>query len=127
MTEQNKASATAMNYSKKVWIAAAIVASFILLFLFVKMVFSLLLLSLAGIIIAVYFHGCAGLIQRKTKASAKWSLFFSISINILLISVFLWFTGTRLQNQMATLSDTLPETIENAKSYLHQTTIGVKF
>ncbi len=127
MSYRNNNEVSGLSFSKKVWIAAAIISFFILSFLFLKVIFSLLLLTVAAIIIAVYFHGCAGFIQRKTKASPKWSLFFSITINILLLTVFFWFTGARLQDQLASLSDTLPKTVENAKTYLQKSTLGNKF
>lgn len=113
-------------YTRKVWIAAGILTLMVLLMLLLKTIFSLLLLTLAGVLMAVYFHGFAHLIRKYLGAGNKWSLALSIIINIILLAAFFWFVGYRLQGQMASLAETLPATIDNAKSQMQQSTIGSK-
>jgi predicted PurR-regulated permease PerM len=47
-------------------------------------------------------------------------------LNVILIAVFLWFVGARLQQQVAELAETLPQTIQHAKSWLKQYPTGTK-
>ncbi len=113
-------------FSKRVWIATSIVSLFVLLLLLLKTLFSALLLVLAAVLVALFFHGFASLIHRKLNVPYRWSVILSVVINVLLISAFFWFVGSRLQGQVAELSDTLPATIENGKQQVMNTAIGKK-
>ncbi len=115
-----------LSFSKKVWITGGIFALIIVLLLLFKTLFGVFLLSLAGILLAVYFRGFANLIQHKLHWSSKLCLFLSVFINILLVAGFFWFVGARLQNQIAELSDTLPQTIQHLKEQLNQSDLGTK-
>src|SRR5947209_12473018 len=57
---------------------------------------------------------------------SKAGIVLSAILNILLLVGFFWFTGSRLQQQVSQLSDTLPQTIHQVKDNLHQTTLGSK-
>ena len=115
-----------ISYQKKVWIAAGIFALLVIMLLLFKTLFSVLLLTLAGALFAIYFHGCAGFFKKHLHTSSGWSLALSIIINIILIVGFFWFVGARLQHQVSQLTDTLPQTVSNAKDYLQKSTIGSK-
>lgn len=114
------------HYTKKLWKAGGILSLIVVLLLLFKTLFSLVLLTLAGILLAVYFLGCAGFFQRKLKISRSWGLVVSVVGNILLLTAFFWFIGARLENQVSELTDTLPQTIENGRNYLQQSKIGKK-
>ena len=107
-----------LNYTKKVWIAGGIFALLIVLLLLFKTLFSVLLLTLAGALFAIYFHGCASFFKKYLHVPSGWSLALSIVINIILLVAFFCFVGARLQQQVSSLTDTLPKTIDNAKAYL---------
>lgn len=115
-----------ISYSKKIWIAGAILSLMIILLVLIKFIFSILLLVLAGVLISTYFHGCANIIHKKLHLSKKWSLGISTVINILLIIAFFWYVGARLQQQAAELSDTLPKTIEHLRTQMEQQPLGNK-
>lgn len=115
-----------LSYSKKVWIKGGIYALIVLLILFVKATFSVFLLVLAGALIAIFFLGLSGLICRKTKWKQGICLSIAVAGTVLLIGSLLWLMGSKIQAQVAELSDTLPATIENAKSQLSQSSIGKK-
>jgi predicted PurR-regulated permease PerM len=84
------------------------------------------LLVFAGVMIAVFFHGFAGILQRNLHIGSKLSVVLSIVISLLLLIGFFWFAGARLQEQISQLSDTLPETIQNAKDKLNESSVGRK-
>lgn len=113
-------------FSKKVWIVGGIFSFIIIVLLLINSIFNVFLLSLAGILIAIYFHGCASIIHRYFHWNKKLSLFISVLINILILVAFFWFVGARLQEQVSQLSDKLPTTIQNAKDHLNNSTVGSK-
>jgi predicted PurR-regulated permease PerM len=115
-----------LTYTKKVWIAAGILSLVVVLLLLFKTLFSLLLLVFAGILIAIFFHGFAGLLRSYLHLPHTASVVVSVLFNILLLVAFFWFVGNRLSEQATQLSDTLPSTIQNAKDKLSQSTIGSK-
>src|SRR6185312_10393702 len=83
-------------------------------------------LALTGMLLAVYFHGFSHLIHRKFHWSPRLCVFLSVLINIILLAGFFWFVGARLQKQVAELSDTLPQTIQNLKQQLSESDMGSK-
>lgn len=115
-----------LSYIKKVWTAAGIVALITVVLLLLEATFSVFLLIFAGTLIAVFFRGLSGLIQRKTKWNEKVCVGISILSTLLLMSGFFWLIGTQIQSQVNELAETLPKTIEKAKSQLEDSTIGDK-
>ncbi len=114
------------SYPVKVWQTTAIVCLTLIIILIVRVAFSVLLMALAGVLIAVYFHGLADVIQKKTKLKRQYALLISILSTLLIFSVLMWFIGARIQNQVAELSNTLPQTISAAKQKVAGTPIGKK-
>lgn len=115
-----------LTFSKKVWIVGGIFSLIFISLLLFKILFNVLLLSLVGVLIAVYFHGCAGILNRYFHWNQKLCLILSVFMNILILGAFFWFIGARLQQQVSELSDTLPATIHKVKTELDNSTIGSK-
>lgn len=115
------------SFTKKVWIVAGIFAFVVVMLLLLQATFSVLLLVLAGVLIAVYFRGLACLVERKTHWSKNICLILAIVATLLLAAVFIWLVGSKLQQQIAQLTDTFPKTIEKAKGQLSQSSLGQKF
>lgn len=126
MNDDSAASKNNYSFTKKVWITTGIVLLVIVFFLLFKTLFSLILLTLAGVLMAVYFYGFAGLLQRYLHMSSKWSIIISVIFNIVLLIGFLFFAGLRLQQQIAELSDTLPKTFQQVKNHLNNSALGSK-
>jgi predicted PurR-regulated permease PerM len=119
-SDQNNVS----TFRRKVWIVISIAAlMFVFLYLF-RILFSVLLLVLAGALIALYFYGVAGIFQRKIRCSSKAAIILSIIINILLVAGIIWFVGATIQVQISELSQTLPSTLETVKEYIGSSAIG---
>lgn len=89
-----------------------------------KTTFSVFLLVLAGSLIAVFFRGLSGLIQRKTKWSEKLCVAISIIGTLAILAGMFLLIGAKVQAQVAALIETLPQTIENAKAQLKDYAIG---
>jgi predicted PurR-regulated permease PerM len=112
------------SFQQKVWIAGGIFAFIVVLLLLIKATFNVLLLVLAGVLIAVFFRGLSGFIQRKTKWKEGVSVTISVLATIILLALFIWLIGAKVQAQVAQLTETLPSTIENVKSKLIQSELG---
>jgi predicted PurR-regulated permease PerM len=115
-----------LTYIEKVWHTVGIVAIVAILILIARVAFNVILLSLAGCLIAVYFHGLGDLIERNTKWKRIICMTISIAGSFALLGLMLWFMGSKIQAQIADLSDTLPHTIANAKLKLAETPLGRK-
>lgn len=115
-----------LSYQKKVWTKGGIYALIVILILLFKATFSVFLLILAGTLIAIFFLGLSGLICRKTKWKQGICLTIAVIGTLLLVIGLFWLMGAKIQAQVAELNDTLPATIENAKSQLSQNPIGKK-
>lgn len=115
-----------LSYTVKVWQTTAIVCLTLVIILIVRVAFNVLLMALAGVLIAVYFHGLADLISQKTKFGRRISLIISIGGTTILFAVMTWFIGARIQNQVTELNNTLPQTISTVKAKMSKTPVGQK-
>lgn len=115
-----------LSYATKVWIKGGIYALIVILILLFKATFSVFLLILAGALIAIFFRGLSGLICSKTEWKEGVCLAISVIGTLLIVIGLFWLIGAKVQSQIAQLSDTLPNTVENAKAQLSQNPIGKK-
>jgi predicted PurR-regulated permease PerM len=115
-----------LSFTVKVWQTTAIVCLSLTIILILRVAFNILLMALAGVLIAVYFHGVAEIITAKTKMNRKLALFISIVGTIILVGVISWFVGSKVQRQVAELSNTLPQTIKVARIKIANTPLGAK-
>ena len=123
---ENKTAKEELTYVQKVWHTVAIVALLVVVILIARVAFNVLLMVLAGILISVYFHGFGDLIQRNTNWKRSICMAISIGGTFAILAVLFWIMGTKISNQVAILSDTLPHTISNAKIKMAETPIGKK-
>lgn len=115
-----------LTYTEKVWRTVSIVALLVVAILIARVAFNVLLMILAGSLIAVYFHGLGDMIERKTKWNRKICMTISVLGSFLILSTLLYVMGTTIQGQIAILSESLPQTINNFKAKLGEGPIGSK-
>lgn len=115
-----------LTYIEKVWHTVAIVALLVTVILIARVAFNVLLMVLAGSLIATYFHGLGDIIQRRTRMRRKFAMIISILGSFALLAVLLWFMGTKIQSQVTELSHKLPATVANVKASLNKTPTGQK-
>lgn len=113
-----------LTYIQKVWQTVAIVALLVVVILIARVAFNVVLMVLAGSLIAVYFHGLGDIIERNSKLNRKVAMMISVAGSFTLLGLLLWFMGTKIQNQIIELSSTLPHTISTTRAKLAQTHIG---
>jgi predicted PurR-regulated permease PerM len=124
--ESDISNKTEPSFATKVWQTTGIVCLAIIAILILRVAFNILLMALAGVLMAVYFHGLADLITRKIKIKRKPALFISIVGSVVLLAVMGWFVGSKVQRQVAELSNTLPQTIQVARVKIANTPVGAK-
>jgi predicted PurR-regulated permease PerM len=122
----NKSNDHQFSFPQRVWIAGGILAFIVVVLLLLKATFSVLLLVLAGTMIAVFFRGLGSLIQRHSRLGEGWSVVISVVASLILLILLMWLVGAKIQAQVQQLSDTLPKTIENARVKLNQSSLGQK-
>jgi predicted PurR-regulated permease PerM len=115
-----------LSYIEKVWHTVAIVALLVAVILVARVAFNVLLMGLAGALIATYFHGLGDIIQRKTKMRRRFAMVISIIGTFILVSALLWFMGSKIETQVNQLSAGLPHTISNVKAQMAKTSLGQK-
>jgi predicted PurR-regulated permease PerM len=115
-----------LSYIQKVWQTVAIVALLVVVILIARIAFNVLLMILAGVLIAVYFHGLGDMIERKTGLGRRICMILSVGGSFLFLGLLLWFMGTKIQNQITVLSDSLPNTIAAARVKMEDTQTGRK-
>ena len=112
--------------ARATWTRGSIYALIVVFILLIKATFSVLLLILAGVLIAVYFRGLSGLICRKTKWPQGLCLVISIVGSLLLLAGFFWLAGAKVQAQVQELSDQFPQMVSRAKAELSKSPLGQK-
>jgi predicted PurR-regulated permease PerM len=111
-------------YTAKVWQTTAIICLFITILLVLRIAFNILLMAFAGVLIAVYFQGLAGFLEKKLKLNRKLASISSITGTLLILVLLTWFIGATIQRQAAELSNALPNTVNTAREKLSHSTIG---
>lgn len=114
------------NFTRKVWITMGIIALLVIIVFILKAAFNVLLMVFAGSLMAIYFHGLANLLARKTKLSRRWSLPVGVVITLLFIAALFWFLGAKLSLQAGELTQDIPKILQDVRGRLGNTEIGRK-
>lgn len=125
MTKQHP-SPKETSYTHKVWQTVAIVALLVVVILIARVAFNVLLMVMAGALIATFFHGFGDVIQRYTRLGRRPAMIMAVAGSFALLGLLLWFMGTTIQHQVAELSDKLPNTVNNVKAKMATSPIGHK-
>lgn len=112
------------NYSQKVWIAGGIIAILIILLLFIRAIFNVLLLVLVASLISVYFRGISDYLRKKTHWKSSLTLPVSIVGTVLIVGFLFWLIGARVQAQLEDLIEDLPALVENAEKQIIKSAVG---
>jgi predicted PurR-regulated permease PerM len=113
-------------FIRRVFIAAGAVALLAIVILIIRVAFNVLLMVLAGTLIAVYFNGLADIIERHTPLKRRICMLISVIGTFVLIGFLFWFMGTKIQHQVNTLSQDFPQLVSRLESQVRQYPIGAK-
>lgn len=113
-------------YIQKVWQTVGIVALLVSAILIARVAFSVILMILAGSLISTYFHGLADLIQRRTKWTRRPAMLCGVLSTFIISVALIWFMGTKIEQQVKQLSETLPVTVQHLKASMAKSDLGQK-
>lgn len=113
-------------FDRRVWKAVGITVFVLVVLLIVYKIFNAFLLLLAASLIAIFFRALASKIQQWTGWKNGISLTLSIVGTFLLIGLFFWLMGSKVQSQASEMQEKVPEMIANAQNHLNQSEIGRK-
>ncbi|WP_027124976.1 AI-2E family transporter [Gelidibacter mesophilus] len=112
------------SYSKKVWIAGLIFALITVILLIFEATFNIVMLVLAGALIACYFRGISSFLKRKFNINGKLSMTISVLGSFLIFAGMMYLVGATIWNQTVSLKESLPELTKSLKNFLEQSDIG---
>lgn len=113
-------------FLQRVFMGAGAIALMVILILIIRVAFNVLLMVLAGTLIAVYFNGLADVVERHTPLSRRISMLISVIGTFALIGLLFWFMGTKIQHQINALSQDFPRLISKLESQVRELPMGAK-
>lgn len=112
------------SFTQKVWIAGLIFSLIAVILLIFEATFNILILVLAGVLIACYFRGISVYLSKKTGWSSKITMLISVLGTFILVSGMFFLVGSTVSNQASHIEERLPEMVETLKTNLGETTLG---
>lgn len=109
-----------LKFARRVLIATLVVASVVLVLLFMWYAADLLMLVFAGVLVSILLRGFSGWLHQKIHLGRGLSLaIVALALGILIIVV-VWLVTGRIGTQVTELRQQLPVAAENVKNYFGQ-------
>lgn len=112
------------SFTKKVWIVGFIFSLIVTVLLIFEATFDILILVLAGALIACYFRGLSDLIEKRTKWNATIALAISIILTLIITLGLIYFIGATVSNQLSSIIEGIPAMLKDVQSYLDNSSWG---
>lgn len=112
------------DFSKKVIKTVSITCIMLLCFFIFLKGFKVLLIILAGVLVATFFKGLASFLQLKLPLGDKWALALSSFLFVVICSVLLSVLLPRVSDQVDVLKQELPSAFNQAKQKLQNFPLG---
>ncbi|WP_345953932.1 AI-2E family transporter [Mucilaginibacter sp. PAMB04168] len=113
-------------FLKRVFMGAGAIALLVILILIIRVAFNVMLMVLAGTLIAVYFNGLADAIERYTPLNRRICMLISVIGTFAIIGLLFWFMGTKIQHQVNALSEDFPRLLAKLESQVRELPFGAK-
>ena len=124
MSSKQSNTFTISDFSEKVIKATSIICIILLGVFLILKGFKVILLVLAGILVATFFRGIASLFQRKFPLSDKWALVLATAFVLLVCTTTVIALYPRVSSQLNIMEKELPEAYSQAKEKLKQNKVG---
>lgn len=124
MEKKNASNSVFSDFSMKIIKTAGIVLTMILIVALILKGFKVLLLALAGILISIFFHGIASILQSKLPLKRTPALIISILLFISVSVGVSFLLYPRVSSQINSLEKELPEAANEAKEKIEETQVG---
>jgi len=111
-------------FTKRVLISAAIVSAAFLLLLFLGHIFSVLLIVVGAILVAIFFDGIARWLSKHLPINKTWSKLVAVIGFLLVAGAAVWGLSPYITQQASELQQQLPKSVQEVKNQLEQTTLG---
>lgn len=112
------------SFVKKVWIVGLILSLITVILLIFKATFNILILILAGALIACFFRGLGNFVQRKTNWKSSISLLISVVGFTLIMGGVFYLVGATVTADSADLKESFPEMISEVETQLEKSDLG---
>lgn len=112
------------SFVQKVWIVGGIFSLIATLLLIFEATFNILILVLAGALIACFFRGLSSLIKKKSGWSTKITMSISVGGIILIVAGIFWLIGATVASQASQIEETFPQMVNDAERSLSGSRIG---
>ncbi len=107
-------------FTRRAGIILGLVVAVVLGLLFVGSALQVLLLVLAGVLLAVFFRGLGGWLGRHTPLSEGWGTLLALLAVLALLAGIGWFLAPRIEEQAQQLSQELPQSAARVRQQLQQ-------
>jgi len=115
------------DFSKNIIKATSIISLMLFAIFLTLKGFKVILLVLAGILIATFFRGVASTIQRKIPIGNRWALGLGVLLFFSICTISVVALSSRVSEQITALEDELPIAAKNAKQKIENTKLGALF
>lgn len=112
------------SFVKKVWIVGLIFSLIAIVLLIFEATFDIVILVLAGALIACYFRGLSGLIKKKTKWSSTVTLSISTVGTILIVLGIIYLIGSTVSSETTQIKENFPSMLEDVQTHLNNSSAG---
>lgn len=113
-----------LSFSNKVLITVGIAVTIILLILFLGAIFRVLLIVVAAILLAAFFRGIGRWISKRTSIARGWAVLIAVVGFFVLAGGIGWALSPYVAEQVQELQQHLPNSLEQARQQLRQTSWG---
>jgi len=121
---EQKSPLLSKDFNRKVLNVVAIVTVSVLLVFLILMGFRVILLILAGILLAAFFLGIAGFIEGKTPLNQNFSLALAVILVLGVLIGVSYALAPHISEQVATLKEELPKAADETLGNIKDTQIG---
>lgn len=119
-----KKSENEYSFVQKVWLVGLIFSLIAIVLLIFEATFDILILVLAGALIACYFRGLSSLIKSKTKWKTAITLSISIIGTILIILGIFYLVGATVSSETTQIKKDFPDMMETVETHLENSSVG---
>ena len=113
-------------FTRRAGIVVGLVAAAVLVLLFVGAALQVLLLLLAGVLIAAFFRGLGRWLSRHTLLSEGWGVLVALVLVVAFTAGIGWYMAPRISAQVAQLGQELPRSLAALREQLAGNNLGQK-
>lgn len=110
--------------AKQTAVICAVGGLFVVILLGIASAIDVLLMAFTGLLLAIFLHTLADLLNQRTGLGAAWSLVVVVVLLLLLVAGIGWFLVPTIADQLQVVQKQWPEWLESLRTRLTATTWG---